>query len=216
LRQELQSRDAEIAELRSQLNGLLGADQESQRLRTELLTVTAYYEDRLRKVEEQISSNDLKARIVHGETARLEFKSSLRWNVRANRDDEGMEQAVLKTVAAFCNTEGGELLIGVADDGTLVGIEHDHFPNDDRFLLHVRNLITDRLVPSVVGYVEYDIVELDDKRICHIVCKQSPMDVWVKADKTEAFYVRSGPSSTQLAPRDAVHYIQEHFRRAPQ
>jgi hypothetical protein len=215
LRRDLQSKDAQIVELRDQRNALLGKDQEIQRLRAEVTQITTYYEDRIRKIEAQMSTNDLKGRIAHGENSKLEFKSSLRWNLKANRDDSNMELTILKTIAAFCNTEGGELLIGVADDHTIPGIAHDHFPNDDKFLLHLRNLITDKLIPSVVQYVDYGIVTLDEKKICHIVCKQSPEDVWLKTDRNtpETFYVRSGPSSTPLLPREACRYIREHFRK---
>ena len=126
-----------------------------------------------------------------------------------------MELAALKTVTAFCNTEGGELLIGVADDHTILGIAHDHFPNEDKFLLHLRNLITDKLIPSVVQYVDYSIVMLDDNEVGHMICKQSPRDVWLKADKnmSEAFYIWFGPSSAQMPPREAFRYIREHFQK---
>src|SRR5206468_507726 len=64
--------------------------------------------------------------IKRGESKTLEFKSTLRWNLKENRqDDKGVTHAVLKTIAAFLNTEGGDLLIGVADDGLIVGIERD-------------------------------------------------------------------------------------------
>ena len=194
---ELQSKDAEIAELREQL-GL----------------ATAYYEDRIRSIEEQISTNDLESRIAHGETSKLEFKSSLRWNLRANRDDPNMGLAVLKTIAAFCNSEGGELLIGVADDGTLLGIAYDHFLNDDKFLLHLGNLIKDKLIPSVAHHVDFGFVTINDKKICRVTCESSSEDVWLKADKNtpQAFYVRQGPSSMALEGWNAVRYIKEHFR----
>jgi hypothetical protein len=72
--------------------------------------------------------------IKRGESKTLEFKSTLRWSLKENRkDDKGVTHAVLKTVAAFLNTEGGDLLIGVADDGSVVGIEHDQLDNDDKF-----------------------------------------------------------------------------------
>jgi hypothetical protein len=32
---------------------------------------------------------------------------------------------------------GGDLLLGVADDGSVVGIEHDQLENDDKFMLHL-------------------------------------------------------------------------------
>ena len=90
-----------------------------------------FYEDRLQAVREQLATDSLATRIKHGETATVEFKSNLRWNINAKKFDREIENAVLKTIVAFCNTAGGELLIGVADDGSVVGIEHDGFPNDD-------------------------------------------------------------------------------------
>ena len=86
-----------------------------------------FYEDRLQAVKEQLATDSLVTRIKHGETATLEFKSSLRYNIRANKIDKDIENSVLKTIAAFCNTKGGELLIGVADDKSIVGIEHEGF-----------------------------------------------------------------------------------------
>jgi type I restriction enzyme R subunit len=70
-----------------------------------------------------------------GESKTLEFKSTLRWNLKEDRqDDKFVTHAVLKTIAAFLNTDGGDLLIGVADDGSIVGIERDQLESDDKFM----------------------------------------------------------------------------------
>ena len=87
--------------------------------------------------------------IGQGESMTLEFKSTLRWNLKEERKDrKGVTHTALKSIAAFLNTEGGDLLLGVADDGGVVGIERDRFENDDKFLLHltqaVRNGLGDR------------------------------------------------------------------------
>ena len=121
---------------------------------------------------------------------------------------------VLKTIVAFCNTKGGELLIGVADDGSIVGIEHDLFPNEDKFELHLRNLLIERIAPSVAEFIEFGLVAIDGKNICHVTCKQSKrQEIWLKPDKSspELFYVRVGPSSTELQPRQTFAYIKDHF-----
>lgn len=196
-------------ELENQLSALTGTNEKALR------DVVLYFENRIQKIEEQISDNDLGRKIAHGETSNLEFKSSLRWNLKANRDDPQMELAVLKTIAAFCNTTGGELLIGVRDNHVVIGISLDHFESGDRFLLHLRNLITNRLIPNVTEYVNYELVNLEGKKICRVICKPSSDDVWVKVDKSsrEVFYVRSGPSSTELPPREASRYIRQHFNR---
>jgi hypothetical protein len=82
------------------------------------------------------------------ESKTLEFKATLRWNLKEGRKDPAVTHAVLKTIAAFLNTEGGDLLIGVADDRSLVGIEADDFETEDRFMLHMsqvaRNALGDR------------------------------------------------------------------------
>jgi hypothetical protein len=199
LQQELESKNVEIERLRS--------SQES---------VVRFYEDRLQAVREQLATDSLANRIKHGETATLEFKSSLRYNIRANKVDRDIENSVLKTIVAFCNTKGGELLIGVADDKSIVGIEHDGFPNEDKFQLHLRNLLMDRIVPSVAEFVEFSMVTIDGNTICHVTCKQSKrQEIWLKPDKNapELFYVRIGPSSTELQPRQAFAYIREHFEQ---
>ncbi|MGH9857424.1 MAG: RNA-binding domain-containing protein, partial [Acidobacteriota bacterium] len=82
------------------------------------------------------------------ESKTLEFKSSLRWNLKEDREDRAITHSVLKTIAAFLNTEGGDLLIGVADDRTVLGIERDQLENDDKFMRHLmqmaRNAFGDR------------------------------------------------------------------------
>lgn len=44
-----------------------------------------------------------------GETGRVEFKSSLRWDMRENRINRGLETVIAKTLAGFFNAEGGHL-----------------------------------------------------------------------------------------------------------
>ncbi len=199
LQQELESKNAEIELLRTKHDG-----------------VVRFYEDRLQAVKEQLATDSLVTRIRHGETATLEFKSSLRYNIRAKKMDKDIENSVLKTIVAFCNTKGGELLIGVADDKSIVGIQHDDFPNEDKFQLHLRNLLMDRIVPSVAEFVDFNMVTIDGNTICHVICKQSKrQEIWLKPDKNspELFFVRIGPSSTELQPRQAFAYIREHFEQ---
>jgi type I restriction enzyme R subunit len=93
--------------------------------------------------------------IKRGESKSLEFKSTLRWSLKEDRrDDKGVTHATLKTIAAFLNTEGGDLLLGVADDGSIVGIERDQLENDDKFMRHlaqgVRNGMGDRAGPASI------------------------------------------------------------------
>jgi type I restriction enzyme, R subunit len=81
---------------------------------------------------------DAEELIKRGESKTLEFKSTLRWSLKEDRrDDKGVTHAALKTVGAFLNTDGGDLLIGVADNGSIVGIEADQLDNNDKFMRHL-------------------------------------------------------------------------------
>ena len=61
----------------------------------------------------------------------VEFKSTARWNLKEECKDKRMEDAVVKTVAGFLNTDGGTLLIGVDDDRQVIGLTHD-LPSSSR------------------------------------------------------------------------------------
>ena len=68
---------------------------------------------------------DLDALIRRGEDDSLEFKSSFRYDYRLQKVNKALEAVIMKTLAGFMNTQGGSLLIGVADDGSIVGLEND-------------------------------------------------------------------------------------------
>jgi hypothetical protein len=204
----------ELAELKGQLES---KEDQIQQLKLQNAEMERFFMDRIRAIEQQMATNDLAARIAHGETARLEFKSTLRWHLHKKTFEKIIENEVLGTVVAFCNSKGGEILIGVADDGAILGLDHDRFANTDKFLLHLRNLLADRIVPSVLHFVEPEILSVNGKSICRVECSPSTRDVWLKPDKQspEMFFIRSGPSSTQLMPRQAVEYIRDHFGDKP-
>jgi hypothetical protein len=155
--------------------------------------------------------------IKRGESKTLEFKSTLRWSLKDGRqDDKGVTHAVLKTVAAFLNTEGGDILIGVADDGGVVGIEHDQLETDDKFMRHlvqaVRNGLGDRASPCIDPAVQI----VRGRSVCLVSCQRSPEPVFLKWKGMETspegdFYVRSGPGSVRLAPTSASEYIRTRF-----
>src|SRR4051812_11050522 len=72
-----------------------------------------------------VNAAELVELIAHGESARLEFKSTLRYDLREHKTNKSLEKVVAKTLAGYLNADGGTLLIGVADDGSIVGLAHD-------------------------------------------------------------------------------------------
>ncbi len=155
--------------------------------------------------------------IKQGESKTLEFKSSLRWNLREGRkDDKAITHAVLKTVAAFLNTEGGDLLIGVADDGSIVGIEADGFENNDKYMLHFAQVVRNGLGERAGTCIDPKIQLVQAKPVCLVSCQRSPEPVFLKWKGLEEnpdgdFFVRSGPSTMKLGPESAGQYIGTRF-----
>lgn len=153
----------------------------------------------------------LRMLIDSGESSKLEFKSTLRWNIREKKKDNRMGYAILKTISAFLNTEGGTLLVGVQDDGSVLGIEIDKFANDDKYLLHFSNLIQHNIGLDRSQLVSYKLVELEGKKILKVDCEPAEKPVFLKLDNQENFYIRSGPSSKKLDISKAVSYINKKF-----
>lgn len=150
--------------------------------------------------------------IEEREGEQLEFKSTLRKNLHTNKPDEKVEQAVMKTITAFLNTDGGVLLIGVSDDGKITGIKKDGFKNNDKFYRHYTNLVRDRINNKYLPLIKSNIIQINEKNVLKVNCRPSSEEVFLKADDEEQFYVRTGPASMQLTGRKLVEYINEKFK----
>ncbi len=155
--------------------------------------------------------------IKQGESKTLECKSTLRWSLKEDRkDDKGVTHAVLKTIAAFLNTEGGDLLIGVADDGSIVGTERDQLENDDKFMRHLAQVVRNGLGDRAGTCIDPKTQIVEGKTVCVVSCQRSPEPVFLKWKGIEAtpegdFFVRSGPGSVKLPPDSAQEYIRTRF-----
>lgn len=149
--------------------------------------------------------------INEGESEHIEFKSTLRWHVYAERIDKEMEHAVLKTIAAFLNTDGGTLLIGVKDDGEIFGIAKDGFSNDDKYGLHLTNLIKDKIGVQHMRFLKFKFEEINDSKIVRIDCKKSVVPAYLKKDSSEVFYIRSGPATSELPTSEIHSYVSDRF-----
>lgn len=151
-------------------------------------------------------------RIDRGEGMQAEFKSTLRVNLHTGQPDPKMEHAILKTLAAFCNSNGGTLFVGVNDDSEVIGLNQDNFQSEDKMLLHLDNLIDSRLGASVFACLKTEIGEIGGKRFLAIECQPSNQPVFLKNGNEEDFHIRAGASSPALPGKQAHEYIQQHFK----
>ncbi len=172
------------------------------------------YSYQLRDLPQQnISSShgqkEILALIEAGESATLEFKSTMRMNLKTGKKGKEIEIAWLKTVAAFMNSDGGILLVGVEDNGTIMGIERDGFENEDRCRLYFKSLINHHIGPEFSRFVTLKIFFLDEKMVLVIECERVRKPVFLTVGKNEDFFVRSGPSSMKLSMSQMMQYLEE-------
>ena len=148
-----------------------------------------------------------KSLVEEGENDRVEFKSTLRWNLKTNRAEKVIEKSWLKSIVAFLNTEGGILLIGVEDSGDILGTEADQFENEDKYMLHVNNLIREHIGLEFVNFIRFHLVSIEGRKVLLIRCESSPSAVFFKYGKNEEFYVRVGPGNRRLSTSEVLTYV---------
>ncbi len=111
----------------------------------------------------------------------------MRWNLRENRkDDKRVTHAVLTTIAAFLNTEGSDLLIGVADDGSIVGTERDQLENDDKFMRHVAQVVRKGLGDRAGTCIDPKTQIVGRETVCVVSRQRSPEPVFLTWKGMEA------------------------------
>jgi DNA-binding response OmpR family regulator len=147
--------------------------------------------------------------IRQGENDRVEFKSTLRWNLKTDRAERVIEKAWLKTVVAFLNSSGGTLVVGVGDDGTVRGIAADGFDNEDKFLLHVNNRLQEHIGLAHCACIRYYLAAVEGGEVLVVHCRPSSQPVFLKMGKEEEFFVRVGPGTRKLSTSEVVAYVAQ-------
>lgn len=161
--------------------------------------------------EKETSPKAILYLIEHGENEQIEFKSSLRTNIHTKKPDKKIELAVLKTITAFLNTDGGTLLVGVADNGRITGIDHDGFSTNDKFYQHYTNLVQNHIGNEYLPLIKSKLIQIKEKTILKIDCHQSNKAVFLTSGNEQYFYVRIGPASVLLTGKKLIEYVHKKF-----
>ncbi|MDA7877536.1 DUF262 domain-containing protein [Akkermansiaceae bacterium] len=159
--------------------------------------------------------------IAEGESDELEFKSTMRWDIVEGCTNKKLEEVIQKTVAAFANSDGGTLLVGVDDDGNILGLGHDYASlgnaDKDKFEMHLRNLLANAFgKPFTSSKVKIRFPELVGEEICQVDVQMANEPLIVKisdknGQKTERFYVRNGNASHEIPLSEMNAYVKDRF-----
>ena len=138
------------------------------------------------------------------ESQYLEYKSTLRWDINRQARGGAPEDAAIKTIAGFANSEfGGTLLIGVADDGTVCGLEDDYATfskrgqrgDQDLWGQHLQNLLRSRLGDSALALVTWQFHTINGDQLARISVKPANHPVHERKGDQQTFWHRT-PTST--------------------
>jgi len=154
--------------------------------------------------------------IENDEDYAVEFKSTARWDLREGQPSKAMEDAVVKTVGGFLNTDGGTLLIGIGPDGEVVGLTHDYArvkpANGDGFVNWLTTHLINALGHAPVTRTRARIVLHAGHEICRLDVATSPQPVWARTSKVDrVFFVRMSNSTRALPEDECAAYCAQHW-----
>ncbi|MEH6404185.1 MAG: ATP-binding protein [Sneathiella sp.] len=154
--------------------------------------------------------------IQSGETENIEFKSSLRWDMRENCVNKSLETVIAKALAGFFNSRGGDLLIGVADDGTIIGLSADYstlkHENADGFERAVTDIVTKKLGGDLSPKLHFTFAPMSKKEVCMISVEPATRAVYLQEGNNQILYVRAGNSTRKLDVKEALDYARTRWK----
>jgi len=153
--------------------------------------------------------------VAGGESDRVEFKSTLRYDLRAKSVNKKLEYVIAKTIAAFLNSDGGDLFIGIDDEQNALGLTDDietlSKKSIDGFELHLVEIIKKYIGGGFSTHIKVTFPVYDDIKICRIRIAKSSKPVFIKFEGNEDFFIRSGCSSQPLGREEQSAYEKEHW-----
>jgi len=151
-----------------------------------------------------------------GEGPTVEFKASLRWDMERQQVNKDLQKQASKTIAAMLNSEGGTLLIGVADDGSALGLDKDlksiGRADLDGFAQTIAAILSEQLGAEFAGHVHASFPQLNGTTIAQVSVDASPRPAFHKGTLGSEFYVRVGNTTRQLDPEATWEYIGMHWQ----
>jgi hypothetical protein len=165
----------------------------------------------IHQLSEELDKN-LSALIAKGESDNLEFKSSFRYDYRQQKVNKALESVITKSIAGFMNTQGGSLLIGVADDGNILGLDEDYKTlsrkDNDGFTQLLMSSIADKLGTPACRLVRIIFHKHEEKEVCRVIVLPSPIPIYATENKEPHFYIRTGSGTREMDIQEAISFIK--------
>ena len=112
-----------------------------------------------------------------------------------------------KEIIAFANSDGGNIYIGINDEGEVIGIK-----DVDQEMTRISNMVRDSIKPDLTMLVEYKIKRIKDKNIIKLgisAGNKKPYYIYNKGLKSSGVYIRQGISAVPASEDNIKRMIKE-------
>ena len=165
-----------------------------------------------------------------GEGHRVEYKQTVMFDVRRSISQRGLSpdsyfsydllHEIVKTVIAFLNADGGTLLIGVCDDGTIYGLDQDfrckNFVDRDALELFIRDIFTAKILDYRVlkSNISLAFVRVEEKDVAVVLVSKRRRKISAcypaVGQDLEIVYQRDGNRSLKLQAREIEQLVLQN------
>lgn len=139
--------------------------------------------------------------LKESETGRLEFKSSLSYDMATGRHKQELEVDAMKAVAGYANHKGGTVVIGISPHHEILGLQNDYSllrdGNRDTFERKLMDVFERLIGRANVMLIDIHIRLADAQEVCEIVVRPSDVPVFMKDGAKNRLWVRMGNSTRE-------------------
>jgi hypothetical protein len=199
------------------INGYgIESDDYQQFLNARAKEIFDHLKARIELTHTESANEKIEELIFGGESETVEFKSTLRYDLRQKAVNKKLEHVIAKTISAFLNSNGGDLFIGIDDNQNALGLNDDistlKKQDIDGFELQLIEVVKKYIGKEFSSHLKISFLEYDRERICWISVSPSSSPVFVSFEDKEDFFIRSGCSSQPLSREEQSAYEKEHWR----
>lgn len=151
--------------------------------------------------------------IAAKESDKVEFKEAAAYSRQSGKKQPELMSKIAREIAAFMNTAGGSIIVGVADRGAVTGIADDiqHADskkrNHDGYELFLRSSIVGKLGTIAASACKITFHRVENHEVCRILAPAAPAPVHLDGQ----LIIRAGTTSRVLSAQEEAAYIAQHW-----
>jgi predicted HTH transcriptional regulator len=179
--------------------------------------------------------------LYKGETNTIEYKESAMWSQNLTQQELQEQQSpetkkygqktskiiIAKTIAAFLNTNGGKLIIGIKENKQnnnieITGIEQEikKLKNKDYNNDGYKRMITDDIIKPYFPknilnhfneHININFIEKEGKTLCLIKVRPNNEETFITINNKDHYYIKIDTETRELQGKQIIDHIKKRF-----